>query len=116
MAVPVVPQPPQNLSLLSLFPDAAVIAWDIDHSQVISGFHLSVQPAVFYGPGGGHRQSYVVKLLNGWHRVYKVQELHPGTLYRLHVVAYNDEGVSNASDTMTFKTLVGKTFWEIAHS
>ncbi len=46
--------------------------------------------------------------VEGSHRTYVVRDLSPSTEYELLVFALNNEGKSNASDSITFRTLPGQ--------
>ena len=134
VCVAALPHAPHNLSLAHILATAAIVQWEVERSQpAVTRFEMSVlalrdEPvlAATHQPGQQGRELRdseggtvtTVATVAGVRRSHALQQLLPDTEYQLYLVAYNAEGMSNASNLVTFRTLPSQythTQWHYSH-
>ncbi len=71
--------------------------------------HIEINILPIQSANGYHQfTEKIVINIKGNLRMFAVADLLPQTEYTLYMIAYNEDGMSNLSDILTFKTLQGK--------
>ena len=101
------PAPPINLTITHISACDVTITWSIspDVTSVITHFEMTIRPLVLYSVPFSQK---VVTDIEGSLRTFTFTELFPDTEYEIYGVSYNMDQRSNASETITLKTLPGR--------
>ena len=103
------PDPPRNLTIGRITSRRATVHWQTSEGQdpQITRLEMTIK-SMYDELGDQHYSEKIITNIDGSVQSFSLTDLYPQTEYTIHMFSFNPEGMSNMSDTITFKTLPGK--------